>query len=181
MRLPSLNKYKITISTIIIQSFFITSAIAQEPSRMALEQNMPNGESIYVWYRKGLPVNADRARGNTLKTETILLKKGTVRRHGSLPLPCDIALEKDVPVKMRDGTTIYVDIFRPNDSKKHPAIMAWSPYGKEIGGQWLDDVPFRAGVPQGATSGLEKFEGPDPAYWVAHGYAIINPDSRGAY
>lgn len=32
-----------------------------------------------------------------------------------------------------------------------------------------------------ATSGLEKFEGPDPAYWVAHGYAVVNPDKRGAY
>ncbi|MBE6093485.1 MAG: CocE/NonD family hydrolase, partial [Selenomonas ruminantium] len=67
------------------------------------------------------------------------------------------------------------------DEEKHPAIMAWSPYGKEIGGQWLDDVPGRAGVPQAATSGLEKFEAPDPAYWVAQGYVIINPDSRGAY
>ncbi|SFS88029.1 hypothetical protein SAMN02910357_02368 [Succinivibrio dextrinosolvens] len=181
MRFFSPNKYKIAISTLLLQSLVMSSSFAYEPSRMALEQTMPNGESIYVWYRKGLPVNADRARGNQLKTETILLKKGSVRRHGSMTLPCDIALEKDVPVKMRDGTTIYVDIFRPNDSERHPAIMAWSPYGKEIGGQWLDDVPFRAGVPQSATSGLEKFEGPDPAYWVAHGYAIINPDSRGAY
>lgn len=28
---------------------------------------------------------------------------------------------------------------------------------------------------------MQKFEGPDPAYWVQHGYAIINPDVRGAY
>ena len=27
----------------------------------------------------------------------------------------------------------------------------------------------------------QLFEGPDPAYWVAHGYAIVNPDKRGAY
>lgn len=62
-----------------------------------------------------------------------------------------------------------------------PALLAWSPYGKEVGGQMLDDVPMRSGVPLSATSGLEKFEGPDPAYWVAHGYAVINPDKRGAY
>lgn len=54
--------------------------------------------------------------------------------------------------------------------------MAWSPYGKEIGGQWLDDVPGRSGVPKDWVSDLQKFEGPDPAYWVAHGYAIVNPD-----
>lgn len=45
--------------------------------------------------------------------------------------------------------------------------MAWSPYGKEIGGQWLDDVPGRSGVPKDWVSDLQKFEGPDPAYWVA--------------
>ncbi len=98
-----------------------------------------------------------------------------------MPLTCDILFEKDVPVKLRDGTIIYTDIFRPVDDAKHPAIMAWSPYGKEIGGQWLDDVPNRSGVPLNATSDLQKFEAADPAYWVAHGYVIINPDSRGAY
>ena len=30
-------------------------------------------------------------------------------------------------------------------------------------------------------SGLAKFEGPDPAYWCAKGYAICNPDTRGVY
>ena len=35
------------------------------------------------------------------------------------------------------------------------------------------------GLANGIVSGLEKFEGPDPAYWCAHGYAICNPDIRG--
>ena len=81
---------------------------------------------------------------------------------------------------MRDGVTIYTDIFRPNDDKPHPAIMAMSPYGKEIGSQWLDDTLNHAGIPMDATSGLQKFEGPDPAYWCNHGYAITmeKPSSR---
>ena len=45
----------------------------------------------------------------------------------------------------------------------------------------LDLVPGRVGVPQHRLSGLEKFEAPDPADWTARGYAIINPDSRGAF
>lgn len=98
-----------------------------------------------------------------------------------MPLPCDILLERDVPIRLRDGVTIYADVFRPVGDEACPALLAWSPYGKEIGGQMLDDVPMRSGVPLSATSGLEKFEGPDPAYWVAHGYAIVNPDKRGAY
>ncbi len=35
------------------------------------------------------------------------------------------------------------------------------------------------GLSNAIVSGLEKFEGPDPAYWCAHGYAICNPDTRG--
>jgi hypothetical protein len=35
------------------------------------------------------------------------------------------------------------------------------------------------GLSNGIVSGLEKFEGADPAYWCAKGYAICNPDIRG--
>lgn len=40
--------------------------------------------------------------------------------------------------------------------------------------------PFRCGIPLDATSGYEKFEAPDPADWCARGYAVVNPDARGA-
>ncbi len=139
-----------------------------------------NNELI-VPVRRAQNTNAKGARYPGFKPETLLLQKGSIRLKGYLPLPCEIILERDVPVKLRDGVTIYTDVFRPNDNKKHPAIMAMSPYGKEIGSQWLDDTPNHAGVPVNATSGLQKFEGPDPAYWVNHGYVIINPDVRGAY
>lgn len=39
----------------------------------------------------------------------------------------------------------------------------------------------RVGVREDSLSGYQKFEGPDPAEWIARGYAIVNPDSRGAY
>ncbi len=35
------------------------------------------------------------------------------------------------------------------------------------------------GVPQKKLSNLQKWEGPDPAYWVHHGYAVVNADPRG--
>ena len=116
---------------------------------------MENGKTIDVYYRKGLSPKAARARGGVFKTESMILKAGTVRMPGAKPLSCDILFEKDVPVTLRDGTVIYTDIFRPVDEAKHPAIMAWSPYGKEIGGQWLDDVLGRSGVPVDAVSGLQ--------------------------
>lgn len=150
-------------------------------ARQEITLHDAQGREMKVPVRKALPVDAPRVRYPGFKPEKLVLKAGSVRREGAMPLPCDILLERDVAIKLRDGVTIYADVFRPVGDEACPAILAWSPYGKEIGGQMLDDVPMRSGVPLSATSGLEKFEGPDPAYWVAHGYAIVNPDKRGAY
>lgn len=95
-------------------------------------------------------------------------------------LPVDIVLEKDIPVTMRDGVTIYVDVLRPVGTETVPVIVAWSPYGKGEGSAPAAMGVFGlVGLDNGTVSGLHKFEGPDPAYWCAHGYAICNPDPRG--
>jgi len=96
------------------------------------------------------------------------------------PLPVDIILEKDVPVKMRDGITIYADVYRPVQAEKVPVIVAWSPYGKSGGSAPRTTSLFgMLGIDNGLLSGFAKFEGPDPAFWCAQGYAICIPDSRG--
>ncbi|KIF67002.1 hydrolase [Streptomyces sp. AcH 505] len=96
------------------------------------------------------------------------------------PLPVDIVFEKDVPVTLRDGVTILVDVFRPTGTEKVPVIVAWSPYGKGQGtSASVLGIFGMVGLDNGVVSGLEKFEGPDPAYWCAQGYAICNPDIRG--
>jgi predicted acyl esterase len=61
--------------------------------------------------------------------------------------------------------------------------VAWSPYGKEggAGTQVLDMLPARTGVPLSKLSEYQKWEGPDPAFWVNNGYAVVNVDARGAY
>jgi predicted acyl esterase len=95
-------------------------------------------------------------------------------------LPVDIVYEKDFAVTMRDGVTIYVDVFRPAGTGKVPVIIAWSPYGKSGGTAPRTTNLFNMlGMDNGMLSGLAKFEGPDPAYWCAQGYAICNPDARG--
>lgn len=138
-------------------------------------------DSYSVPMRRLLPTDTPRARYPGFKPETLVLKAGTVRREGAKELPCDILFERDVPVTLRDGIVIYTDIFRPVGDATVPALVAWSPYGKEIGGQWLDDIANRSNVPLSWVSELQKFEGPDPAYWVGQGYAVLNPDARGAY
>ena len=96
------------------------------------------------------------------------------------PLPIDIIFEKDVAVKLRDGVTIYVDVFRPAGADKVPVVVAWSPYGKSQGSSMSAIGVFGlVGLDNAIVSGLNKFEGPDPAYWCAQGYAICNPDVRG--
>ena len=96
------------------------------------------------------------------------------------PLPVDIVFEKDVPVQLRDGVTIHVDVFRPVGAESVPVIVAWSPYGKGQGTSVsVMGVFGLVGIDNSAVSGLEKFEAPDPAYWCARGYAVCNPDIRG--
>jgi uncharacterized protein len=71
-------------------------------------------------------------------------------------------------------------VFRPAGAEQVPAIVAFSPYGKGQGtSASVMGVFGMVGLDNGIVSGLEKFEGPDPAYWCARGYAICNPDIRG--
>lgn len=97
-----------------------------------------------------------------------------------MPLPIDIVFEKDVAVTLRDGVTVHLDVFRPVGSDKVPVIVAFSPYGKGQGTSASAMGVFGlVGLDNAILSGLAKFEGPDPAYWCARGYAICNPDIRG--
>ncbi|MDQ2758119.1 MAG: CocE/NonD family hydrolase [Actinomycetota bacterium] len=95
-------------------------------------------------------------------------------------LPVDVVLEKDVAITLRDGVTIYVDVFRPVTTEPVPVIVCWSPYGKGQGtSPSVMGVFGLVGLNNAVVSGLEKFEAPDPAYWCAQGYAVCNPDPRG--
>lgn len=91
-----------------------------------------------------------------------------------------IRVDQDVAVKLRDGVTIYVDVYRPDGpagEKDLPAILAWSYYGKRSNVPGQDN--FTLGVPQGSLSNMCMFEGSDPAYWCKQGYAVIGADGRG--
>ena len=86
---------------------------------------------------------------------------------------------KDVAVALRDGTTIYIDVYRPLDEAPSPALLAWSPYGKH-GLKNLGMMPG-ADVPADWVSKHAIWEGPDPEYWCPRGYSVISPDPRGAW
>ena len=122
--------------------------------------------------RYGLLSNFDPA--------TRTLKAGARLAPHFQALTVDIVFDKDVAVTLRDGTVTYVDVFRPVGTERVPVIVAFSPYGKGQGtSQSAMGVFALVGLDNSIVSGLHKFEGPDPAYWCAQGYAICNPDIRG--
>jgi uncharacterized protein len=89
-------------------------------------------------------------------------------------------IERDLPVRTRFGRDLYVDIYRPVDETPAAPLIAWSPYGKH------NPVPVgklypNSGVLPEHTSDYTCFEAPDPAYWVPHGYAVINADIPGTW
>lgn len=93
---------------------------------------------------------------------------------------CDITLMKDVAVPLRDGTIIYIDIYLPKGAGDVPVIVSWSPYGKGNTGGFYDALRWLFGVKESGLSGYEKREAVDPGYWCSLGYAVCQPDARGA-
>lgn len=87
---------------------------------------------------------------------------------------------QDQAIKMRDGVTIYADIYLPVTALKDPVplIISWSFFGKQ---PWHQPVQiFRPmGVPTGAVSNVCKFESSDPMFWCYQGYGVANVDPRG--
>lgn len=68
-----------------------------------------------------------------------VLPKGWQKAKGRRALDQDLIFEKDVRITLRDGATIWADVFRPvlSDDQPVPALIAWSPYGKQGNGASL--------------------------------------------
>ncbi len=114
-------------------------------------------------------------------TYTETLAKGYKFDPERRALPCDIVHTHDLAIPMRDGVKLYAELYRPAGEEKVPAIIGWTPFGKgPTHGRSMDGNAGVGMPPVGYISGLETFEGVDPAWWVDHGYAVLNVDVRGA-
>jgi hypothetical protein len=98
-----------------------------------------------------------------------------------------MTIEWNVPVPVRDGTLLRLNVFRPVSDVPAPVIMSMHPYGKDgIGARGRNGrrLNFQYHVfPQPDPirfSNLTGWEAPDPAFWVSRGYAVVNADQRGA-
>jgi hypothetical protein len=90
-------------------------------------------------------------------------------------------IERNIPVSLRDGTRILIDLYRPDGAvgeRDLPALVGWSPYGKH---NLSDRLWPAAEIKAGWISKYTGFEAPDPLYWCKHRYAVILPDPRGSW
>ena len=89
-------------------------------------------------------------------------------------------MEKDVPVKMRDGVTLYLNVFRPDKPGKFPVVMSADVYGKDSLPSYEDRRPVWPTIGVVQTSLFAPFESPDPGFWVPNDYALLKLALRGS-
>jgi uncharacterized protein len=101
--------------------------------------------------------------------------------------PADVFLEGDVNVPTRDGTVLRINVFRKGEKAARPVILSIHPYGKDKlstrrRNKWTFSLQYRLmRQPQPVTfSALTGWEAPDPAWWTAQGFTVVNADARGA-
>jgi putative CocE/NonD family hydrolase len=71
-----------------------------------------------------------------------------------------VVVDYDVPARMRDGTTLRANIYRPAGEGQWPVLLTRLPYGK--------DLPLAASIL-------------DPAQAARRGYVVIVQDTRGRF
>jgi uncharacterized protein len=72
----------------------------------------------------------------------------------------EVTIQTDVPARMRDGTTLMSNVYRPAEGGPYPVLLARMPYGK--------DLPFDSTYL-------------DPVRAVRRGYIVAIQDVRGRY
>lgn len=75
-----------------------------------------------------------------------------------------VAEELDVPIEVRDGTRLMADVFRPRSPGRFPALVAFSPYPRQM---------QQSGLPAGLV------EAGATGFWVSRGYGHVIVNARG--
>ena len=77
--------------------------------------------------------------------------------------------EEDVPIRVRDGTVLRADVYRPDtaDTARFPVLMSLSAYQKAMDRILPHESPFT------------HVERPEPEWWTARGYVLVFVDTRG--
>jgi hypothetical protein len=83
-----------------------------------------------------------------------------------------VVVEKDVPMRTRDGVTLYADVYRPDTTERFPVLVMRTPYDKSI------DMALMAaiGLMPGGMSGLDLAQ----AIWRVREERIVDRQYRAA-
>jgi len=73
----------------------------------------------------------------------------------------EVTVERDLPVPMADGVSLYADVYRPAEGGPHPVILISHPYDK--------------------TAAESNFGYLHPSQYARRGYIAVSQDSRGRY
>src|SRR5258708_5763903 len=94
--------------------------------------------------------------------------------------------DQNVPVTLRDGHTVYANVFRPSRPGKYPVILAQTPYGKDATFQeayskgWALLAKSHPDICKQSSCRFLRWELVDPERWIGEGYAVVAVDVRGA-
>jgi predicted acyl esterase len=74
--------------------------------------------------------------------------------------PCSVKKETDVAAKMRDGTVLMADVYRPQESGSYPVLLMRLPYNKDA---------------------AQTYVYAQPEEYASHCYIMVIQDVRGQY
>ena len=105
-------------------------------------------------------------------TSWLALMGSLVSAQGELSEPeYSVIFEKDVPIRVRDGTVLRADVYRPDvpqgNTEKFPVLLSLSAYQKAMDRILPHEPPFT------------HVERPEPDWWVPRGYTLVFIDTRG--
>ena len=88
----------------------------------------------------------------------LLLPAALLAEPSIRPVTHQIKLDSNIPVPMRDGTTLYADVYRPVGDGRYPVLLTRTPYGKQRDGIHANLLDF-----------------------ARRGYAVVAQDVRGRF
>ena len=74
--------------------------------------------------------------------------------------PCTVQKQANVAARMRDGVTLFADVYRPTEDGGYPVILMRLPYNKD---------------------GAQSFVYAPPQFYASHCYLVVIQDVRGQY
>ena len=80
--------------------------------------------------------------------------------HGLAAQTAPILIDHHKAITLRDGVTVFADVYRPSAEGKYPTIVVRTPYGVQREGSGIHDRLITL---------------------ARTGYTIVNPDVRGRY